>query len=278
MEVTVEQRIPFEAHYESQITSEDEIISSMPLMDSHWPVAIILVSYLVFVLELGPKFMKDRKPYDLKLVMYLYNLGQVLSNLYFLSMVFRKRNLIPFLFQQSCSPSPLPDLEMRTFIFHISWFWLMTKISDLMDTVIFVLRKKQRQITFLHTYHHFTMVLSVWIYIKYVRGEQGVMIGIVNSMVHVVMYSYYFLSALGPAIQPYLWWKSHITKLQLFQFAILTVFYATLLSRCEISHLQKMYNWYAVSQGILFTVLFSNFYMKSYKSAKEAKSKKISED
>lgn len=37
----------------------------------------------------------------------------------------------------------------------------------------------------------------------------------VNSCVHVVMYLYYGLSALGPVAQPYLWWKKHMTAIQL---------------------------------------------------------------
>lgn len=37
----------------------------------------------------------------------------------------------------------------------------------------------------------------------------------INCLVHVIMYTYYALSALGPALKPYLWWKHHITHLQL---------------------------------------------------------------
>jgi elongation of very long chain fatty acids protein 7 len=29
------------------------------------------------------------------------------------------------------------------------------------------------------------------------------------------MYSYYLLAALGPEVQKYLWWKKHITTLQM---------------------------------------------------------------
>lgn len=36
-----------------------------------------------------------------------------------------------------------------------------------------------------------------------------------NSMVHVVMYSYYLLSSLGAWIQPYLWWKRYLTQFQI---------------------------------------------------------------
>lgn len=45
---------------------------------------------------------------------------------------------------------------------------------------------------------------------------------LINSIVHVVMYSYYALSCLGPSVQKYLWWKKHITHLQLVRFHLLT--------------------------------------------------------
>ena len=36
-----------------------------------------------------------------------------------------------------------------------------------------------------------------------------------NSAVHVVMYAYYLLAAMGPRLQPYLWWKQYLTSMQL---------------------------------------------------------------
>ena len=37
----------------------------------------------------------------------------------------------------------------------------------------------------------------------------------VNSFIHVLMYTYYGLSALGPHMQKYLWWKRYLTVMQL---------------------------------------------------------------
>ena len=48
-----------------------------------------------------------------------------------------------------------------------------------------------------------------------IAGEQGGLIGLINSGVHVIMYSYYFLASFGPDVQKYLWWKKYITRLQL---------------------------------------------------------------
>jgi hypothetical protein len=46
-------------------------------------------------------------------------------------------------------------------------------------------------------------------------GEQGIVIAFLNSMVHVAMYSYYMIAAMGPQYQKYLWWKRYMTWIQL---------------------------------------------------------------
>lgn len=47
------------------------------------------------------------------------------------------------------------------------------------------------------------------------------------SFVHICMYSYYMLSAMGPQYQKYLWWKKYMTELQivsiLFAFMLLSI-------------------------------------------------------
>lgn len=54
-------------------------------------------------------------------------------------------------------------------------------------------------------------------------------LGVVNSFVHVVMYTYYMLAACGPQLQRYLWWKKYITVLQMVRIKTLhlsvTLFY-----------------------------------------------------
>lgn len=37
----------------------------------------------------------------------------------------------------------------------------------------------------------------------------------INSSVHVIMYLYYALAAMGPAVAKYLWWKRYLTMVQL---------------------------------------------------------------
>ena len=40
-------------------------------------------------------------------------------------------------------------------------------------------------------------------------------IGFVNSAVHVIMYFYYMVAAMGPKYQKYIWWKKYMTRIQL---------------------------------------------------------------
>lgn len=36
-----------------------------------------------------------------------------------------------------------------------------------------------------------------------------------NTFVHIIMYLYYLLAALGPRFQKYIWWKKYLTVLQM---------------------------------------------------------------
>lgn len=112
------------------------------------------------------------------------------------------------------------------------YLYFLNKITDLMDTVFFTLRKKSSQVTFLHLFHHTLMpVISWWvslkalknrkcyhfcrIMVKYIPGGHITFPGFLNTFVHIFLYGYYFLAGCGPEVQKYLGWKKYITKLQL---------------------------------------------------------------
>jgi elongation of very long chain fatty acids protein 7 len=48
-----------------------------------------------------------------------------------------------------------------------------------------------------------------------IAGGHGTFSNLVNNIVHIIMYTYYMMSAMGPQYQKYLWWKKHLTLLQL---------------------------------------------------------------
>jgi hypothetical protein len=94
------------------------------------------------------------------------------------------------------------------------WIYYMAKIIELLDTVFFVLRKKTSQVSFLHVYHHTLMPICAFIGVKYLAGGHGTLLGVINSFIHVLMYTYYLLSAM-PSMQKFLWWKKYLTLLQI---------------------------------------------------------------
>ncbi len=49
---------------------------------------------------------------------------------------------------------------------------------------------------------------------RFVPGGHESFGALFNTFVHVIMYTYYFFAAFGPRFQKYLWWKRHLTKLQ----------------------------------------------------------------
>lgn len=59
----------------------------------------------------------------------------------------------------------------------IVYQYFIVKIIDMVDTVFFVLRKKQNQVSFLHVYHHTAMVLAGWIAVKWIPGGHLVFLG-----------------------------------------------------------------------------------------------------
>lgn len=43
----------------------------------------------------------------------------------------------------------------------------------------------------------------------------GTFHALLNCVVHVIMYTYYGLTAMGPSYQKFLWWKKYLTTIQL---------------------------------------------------------------
>lgn len=231
-------------------------------MSSPYPVIAIVIAYLVFVLKLGPEYMKDKNPLNIKPAILVYNLFQTCFNFFMVQKMFTISGALSYLWNYGCHPMDPAVNPYYIYLAETAWFFFISKVLDLLDTVFFILRKKNSHVTFLHVYHHANMVMVTWAYLKYIKGEQGVVVGWINALVHTVMYAYYFLSALGPEIQKYLWWKRYITRMQMVQFVVIIVYMVWLLmAKCDMPH---VFTYFLIFQGGTFLVLFANFYIQSY--------------
>lgn len=95
-----------------------------------------------------------------------------------------------------------------------------------------------------------------------IAGGHSTFFGLLNTFVHIWMYLYYFLAALGPWIQPYLWWKKYLTSMQIIQFVLVAIHELQLLFiDCDLP--KSLAIWIGF-HAILFFFLFRDFYNKSY--------------
>ncbi|XP_064544198.1 very long chain fatty acid elongase F-like [Drosophila montana] len=204
-----------------EIPPADPWTKHIPLLNSAWPVTIVLLAYLLFVLKYGKIFMEHRKPYNLKNVILAYNICQVIFNALIFIMAVYYLFINPT-YDLCCIDTLALDHPRKNIERWLTYAYFLNKVLDLMDTVFFVLRKSYKQITTLHVYHHMMMVYTIYWTVRFygVGGQYNTM-GLCNSFVHTVMYFYYFISAMRPGLKGSLWWKKYITRIQIGQFIIL---------------------------------------------------------
>ncbi|EDX10036.1 elongation of very long chain fatty acids protein 4 [Drosophila simulans] len=244
----------------------DERTRNWPLVDSFWTVPVLLALYLLMV-RYAPKWTTRHKPLQLRAPLFCHSLAMVFLNGYICLELYAASRDLDYNFGcQPCRVSFDPH-EMR--LTKAFWWFYISKILEFADTAFFILRQKWSQLSFLHVYHHSTMFVFCWILIKWMPTGSTYVPAMINSFVHIVMYSYYALSVLGPRVQKFLWWKRYLTGLQLVQFTIIFFWTLQMLIRgCEYG------TWITLSMGIYslpFLFMFGKFYMQKYRVSAVAK-------
>ncbi|KAK8756752.1 hypothetical protein V5799_000545 [Amblyomma americanum] len=238
----------------------------------------VLQCAYVYVAKIGgPRFMKRRKPFDnIKPPIMIYDASMTALNCYFV-VAFLSRTYLGGGYSLLCQGIDFgARYEMTMSLLSLAWWYLWVRIADFLDTIFFVLRKKDSHVSFLHVVHHVLVVFEGWFGLA--CGADGhVMFDIVpNSLVHVIMYSYYFLSLLGPSVQKDFWWKRYLTQIQMAQFVVMMTFHMLLplFINCGYPKAQAL-SW--ISIVILFLVLFRIFYTNTYNRAKTTAAQKCTE-
>lgn len=228
------------------------------LIGSPWGMLGIIFFYLYFLHELGPNIMAKRKPLNLDRIIQLYNFLQIVICSYVLYKALTLAWLVDYRFY--CEPVDFSYNPRAIEIARTVWMYFLLKILDLIDTVFFVLRKKNNQISFLHVYHHAGMVFGAWAATKFLAGGHISFLGTINCFVHVVMYSHYLATSLRIS-KP--WWKKHVTQLQITQFCLILIQFI-LLACAEECGFPKWTAAAMIPQNLFMIVLFGDFYYKTY--------------
>lgn len=224
-------------------------------------MTVMLISYLLIVLKIGPAFMKSRPAYELKTWIFYYNIYQIIACFYAIARILMI-DLPALAFGECIDIEPGSPAEKD--FNHIANFLFWLKGSELTETIVFVLRKKQQQVSFLHVFHHAAMLfLSYNLNVVY-RNSATLFPVFLNSCVHVIMYTYYLMAAELPAkvvakLTPF---KKAITTIQMIQFTIILLQIVFGLSKgCKVPKLMLMI--YTVIICVIFYG-FYDFYKKSY--------------
>ncbi|KAG8252572.1 elongation of very long chain fatty acids protein-like [Homalodisca vitripennis] len=243
----------------------DPRVKDWPLMSGPGPTLLICLTYAFIVKVVGPKFMEKRKPYQLRKTLIVYNLIQVILSawLFYESIIAGWFTTYSF----RCQPVDYSNTPKALRTAGGCWWYFFSKFTEFFDTFFFVLRKKNDQVSKLHVIHHGVMPLSTWFGVKFSPGGHSTFFGMLNTFVHIVMYSYYLLAALGPHMQKYLWWKKYLTALQMVQF-VLVMLHAFQLLFIDCNY-PKAFVWWIGLHAVMFYFLFADFYKQAYKKRDE---------
>ncbi|GBP83485.1 Elongation of very long chain fatty acids protein AAEL008004 [Eumeta japonica] len=233
------------------------------LIRDPWPGLAVIGLYLYFCLSWGPRFMERREPLQLQKTLIVYNFLQVLVSCWLFHEGLDAGWATTYSWK--CQPVDFSNTPEALRVARGVYVYFLAKMSELLDTVFFVIRKKNQQVTFLHMYHHTVMPMISWGVTKYYPGGHGTFIGVINSFVHIVMYTYYMLAAMGPQLQKYLAWKKYITTLQMLQFCLAFLHSSQLLFYdCGYPRWSV---FFTLPNAIFFYYLFDDFYVKAYRKS-----------
>ncbi|KAL2919929.1 hypothetical protein HK105_200846 [Polyrhizophydium stewartii] len=244
--------------------------AKLPFMNPvHALFAVIAYFVIVFV---GSAIMRPLPRFQLKTFSLLHNLFLTLLSAYMASATYihAKRagyKLLQFNNSVDHSDSGFPMAK-------IIWLFYFSKLPEFIDTFIMVLKKNFRQISFLHVFHHSSILVVQWFVVMMAPGGETCLSTILNSSVHVVMYGYYLLSALG--IKSVSAIKRYITTMQMTQFVILFVqgivdWYTPTYRPESASNYPPSLAIMLVFYMISMLVLFGNFFIQDKRRAEQAK-------
>ena len=70
-----------------------------------------------------------------------------------------------------CQPVDYSNSPMAMRMARGCWWYYFSKFTEFFDTIFFVLRKKNNQVSRLHVIHHGVMPISVWFGVKFSPGK-----------------------------------------------------------------------------------------------------------
>ncbi|XP_020293881.1 elongation of very long chain fatty acids protein AAEL008004-like [Pseudomyrmex gracilis] len=257
----------------------DPITREWALIETPFTIIFITSAYLYFIFYAGPSYMKNRQAFNLRTFMLFYDVFQILANAWLVHGHISAGWFTEYTIKcnnNNGDPTSKTGFKLIT----ISWWILILKLIDYIETCIFVLRKKQNQVSTLHVYHHVSNVFFVWYFVKYIVEPRITLVSLMNCFIHIIMYTYYFIAAWSITVQQKISvFKPYITKTQMMQFVAMICYglQAFLDPECKGSKRTKQLVFIFLLNLLLFLYLFYDFYKKTYNKKQKQKTAKREE-
>lgn len=202
--------------------------------------------YLIMCFS-APHLMRFFQPLELRRPLVLHNIICTLLSGYCVA-------AFAVAFTEDGNPFRTTESEGGTLRHAIFVYW-MTKWYELLDTVFMVLRHKKKQISFLHVFHHASVPIIADYGYTQACWPAFILIGIMNSFIHVIMYGYYGLTAFYPVRDFPI--KKRITQMQMTQFVIVAI-------QGLWGYVNYNFCIYSFLYPLALLSLFSNFYYQAF--------------
>ncbi|TPX37691.1 very-long-chain 3-oxoacyl-CoA synthase [Synchytrium microbalum] len=237
----------------------------------------------VIVMMGGQEIMRGYQSFNLKYLIFLHNaIMSIASGLLFMLIL---EPLVPMWQEHGLNftlchyDAYTPRLELFYYLNYLFKLW------EFIDTGFMVLRK--RPLEFLHVYHH--SATAAFTYMFLVKPHPITWFAILmNLTVHVLMYYYYAVSTVS---KRKIWWKKHLTTMQISQFVLDLLMLAYVAYNV---YTNEYFPWLKTDYGFKtleyctsvdphthltvcavifgsYLILFLDFYVRSYNRAAAAK-------
>lgn len=117
--------------------------------------------------------MSNRTPFELTFIIRVYNLFQVFTCIGFAVYLNFRVGYETFSSTWKCRKfeDEKFDQNFLVEIFTAQWYFMAFRSIELLETLFFVLRKKENQISFLHLYHHVSTLVLLYVMNRYSASE-----------------------------------------------------------------------------------------------------------
>jgi elongation of very long chain fatty acids protein 4 len=207
----------------------------------------------------------DEDGYIIFFSMLLYNMGQVACCGWMVYEAIRQHQLQGLKF--ICNDWPGFD-KRRDGMAFVTYVFYLSKIFDFLDTVFILVRRKMRQFSFLHVYHHTTIFLVYWINVNFNYEGDIYFTIVLNGTIHFIMYFYYCVRILNIPVPLFL--KKLLTNLQMIQFCGMIGQACYLLYHEECTGTNRNLTIFYLFYIITMLGLFMNFSIQTYSKKKKA--------